>query len=266
MIYLNARLATGLGKIFLLVSLIAARAMGADLDVYAEKALWTFDLPEGSSMSTYDDSSIIRIRTLFREHQEDVKPFLSISAQRDAVNGALGYERLITRYGGGFRFSRSGVPLKIFLEARHSEEQSSGYTSSRSGDEGVATLAASGQKGSHVQDALVGSWYADVSQVVASNGGSYATGSAWIQISAVSIGSGSIRFVMDPLDVFAYRECWDGCRNWAFAGVGLALNYSVESASIALRANLGERLDGRGGGELRYRDAARLLLVIQGEL
>ncbi len=236
-----------------------------DLDLYAERAMWRYDLPQGSSMSSYDDSWMARFRLLFRDHQEVIRPFLSISGQGESVDGAAGYKRIISRYGGGIRFSKTDMPIKLFVEARHSEQSSVGYSVRRSSNEGLATLAFNGQTGSHDHDALVASWYVDVSQIASVDSKSYAAGSGWLRVSAVSIGDSSFHFMMDPFDLAAYRECLDGCRDWVFAGVGLAATYSSESLLVSLRTNLGERVDTNESGKIRFRDAARILLVFQGE-
>jgi hypothetical protein len=105
----------------------------------------------------------------------------------------------------------------------------------------------------------------DVSQIASVDSKSYAAGSGWLRVSAVSIGDSSFHFMMDPFDLAAYRECLDGCRDWVFAGVGLAATYSSESLLVSLRTNLGERVDTNESGKIRFRDAARILLVFQGE-
>jgi hypothetical protein len=164
------------------------------------------------------------------------------------------------------QFSSPDIPLRIYFEGRHTEENKTNSRAVRASDEGVATIAFSGRLGSSDKDSLAASWYGEVAQVTAVSSKDYVSGSAWFRLSSVSIGIKPFQFVMDPLDAFAYRECLGGCRGWVFAGIGLSLNYSSDLFSISIRGNLGERFDADPDERVRARDSARLLLVAHGEL
>lgn len=252
----------------LLLSIMTSQSLLAfHLDLYGEHSTWIYDVEETSLRPSFEDSALIRVRGYVRDEQSLLRPYLLASSQRERVNKSWGYERQRSQFGVGVRFSREKLPFQVHFEGRRFEEiLSSGVKSSQRGDEFAAILSFGGHVGTHGQDDLLLSWYGDISQVERIDAASYASGSGWFRVSAVSLGSTAVRFEMNPFDASVYRECVDACRSWVLAGVGLVVSYQSELVSLSLRSNFGERIDFGADHSTRSRDTARFLLLASGEL
>lgn len=237
-----------------------------DLDLYGEHSTWIYEGAGPTSRSTFEDSDYLRIRALSANHSDLLRPYIMLSANRERVNRSWGYERNKVQYGVGARFATDKLPIQVFMEGRHVDEGRSVADKFRRGEELVGILTFTGHAGTHEEDDLMLSWYGDITEVSSLWAEGYTSGSGWIRLSAVSLGSNGFRFEMDPFDAAAYRECFSGCRSWVFLGVGLSLGYQYSPFSVAVRSDFGERLDVNENEESRSRDAARFLLVVSGEL
>lgn len=241
-------------------------AHAGDLEIYGEHSAWAVAASDNSERTTFNDASLLRLRLLAGNHRDVIRPYLTLAVARDRL--LLGRDDRsevgLLRSGGGFRFSQENSPIDLYIEARHVNEQRSPKDEKRFFNEVVAIPVIAGATPQFSDDIFArASWYADLNHVMTYGSDDLDAGSAWFRVSTAQI-KGYLTFTLEPVDVSAYRECYQGCRGWFFAGVGATVAYSSSSLSMSLRGTLGERVDHRSDQKMRSTDAARIQLMVQG--